>query len=184
MQPSGPHSMYFIAILCPPPVNGKVLLCKHWMKEYAGCIVALKSPAHITLIPPFWLAEDKEMLLIQTLQSFSSNIMDEIFIQLDGFSHFGRRVLYVAVKENPALVELKNQAEIHFIHSLGESIQKDNRPFHPHITIASRDLKPVGFVKAWQHFYKKEFKETFITKSIFLLKLSSGSWKVIGEKRW
>lgn len=183
MNPSTTHNMFFIAIVCPPEVNEKVLRFKHWMKEQFGCVVALKSPAHITLIPPFWLEDVRETELLQTLQSFRSD-MDELEIQLDGFSHFGKRVLFINVKENPALHELKKQTEIHFIQSFGDTIKKDERPFHPHISIANRDMKPGDFEKAWQHFSKKEFKETFRTKTISLLKLSPGKWNVIGSTNW
>jgi len=183
MEHSGPHNMYFVAILCPRHVNEKVLLFKNWMKEQFGCVVALKSPAHITLVPPFWLSEAKEGLLLQALQSFGSKI-DGLQIELDGFSHFGKRVLFASVKDNPHLNELKSQVQAHFIKSFGTSIKKDDRPFHPHITIANRDLKPSDFEKAWQHFNTKTFHESFLANSIFLLKLRSGRWHVIGEGQW
>jgi 2'-5' RNA ligase len=182
MNPSATYSMYYLAIVCPSQVDEKILRCKHWMKEQFGCIVALKSPAHITLIPPFWLEEARETKLLQTLQSFASG-MDEFIIQLDGFSHFGKKVLFVHVKEHPAMEELKRQVENHFIQSF-DSIKKDDYPFHPHITIANRDLKPGDFEKAWQYFSNKVFKETFRIKTISLLKLSQGKWNVMGEKNW
>ena len=183
MEHSAPHNMYFVAILCSQPVNEKVMLFKNRMKEQFGCVVALKSPAHITLVPPFWLAEAKEVLLLQAMQSFGST-MDGLEIELDGFSHFGKRVLFAAVKDNPDLNELKSEVQGHFIRSFGTSIQKDDRPFHPHVTIANRDLKPSDFEKAWQHFNAREFHEAFFTNSIYLLKLRSGRWEVIGEKQW
>ena len=183
MEQPAPHNMYFVAILCPQTVNEKVLLFKNWMKEQFGCAAALRSPAHITLVPPFWLGEEKELLLLQALQSFGSTL-DELKIELDGFSHFGSRVLFVSVKESPALKELKGQVEGHFIKSFGSGIQKDDRPFHPHVTIANRDLKPSAFEKAWQHFNKREFNEAFLTNAVTILKLGSGRWNVIGEKQW
>lgn len=183
MEPFQNTSMYFVAILCPPPADEKVLRFKHWMKDRFGCVVALKSPAHITLIPPFWLDETKEAELQQTLQSITSD-KDELEIQLNGFSHFGKRVLFVNVKDNPALEELKNQIEIHFMKSFSDIIKKDNRPFHPHITIANRDLKPGDFEKAWEHFSKNNFNATFNTRTISLLKLSTGKWNVIGSTKW
>jgi 2'-5' RNA ligase len=175
--------MYFAAVLCPAEVDRKVLEYKNWMKDQFGCIVALKSPAHITLIPPFWLEKAKEALLLETLLSFTSDI-DELTIHLVDFSHFGKKVLFVNVKENPAIEELKNQTEDHFIRSFGGVINKDDRPFHPHITIANRDMKPSDFIKAWDRFAKERFSETFRTGTISLLKLSPGKWNIIGEKRF
>ena len=183
MNPSTTHSMYFVAIVCPPLVDAKVLQFKLWMKEQIGCFVALKSPAHITLIPPFWLEEARETELVQTLQSFKSD-MDEQEIQLDGFSHFGKRVLFVHVKDNPALPEIKSQTEKHFMQSFGDTVKKDDRPFHPHVSIANRDMKPGDFEKSWKHFSNKLFKEKFRAKNISILKLSPDKWNVISERNW
>jgi len=177
------HNMYFIAIVCSPELDKKILRFKYWMKEKFGSVVALKSPAHITLIQPFWIGENMEENLQQTLQVFSSD-MDELEIQLEGFSHFGKRVLFVRVHDNPSLEVLKNQVENHFVLSFGDLIKKDDRSFHPHVTIANRDLKPGDLEKAWQHFSDKIFKERFCNKTISLLKLIKEKWNVIGEKSW
>lgn len=181
-QPSS-YRMYYVAVVCPPELNEKVLRYKQWMKDQFGCTVALKSPAHITIIPPFWLDEKRENELLQSLQAFSSKL-PEMEIQLKGFNHFRKRVLFINVEENKIPNDLKTQVEDHFMDSFGDCIKKDNRPFHPHITIANRDMKPSHFEKAWEYFSKKEFKETFSVKTLSLLKLSMGKWNVISERNW
>ena len=138
------HNMYYVAIVCPGDINKKVQQCKQWMKDHFGCVVAMKSPAHITLIPPFWLAHEREIELMKTLQLFNSNFAPGK-IDLDGFSHFRKKVLYIQVKENVWLSELKSQAEKHFMEKFGDCIKKDDRSFHPHVTIANRDMKPGSF---------------------------------------
>ena len=180
MNRPAPHNMYYVAIVCPTDINEKVQQYKQWMKDRFGCLVAMKSPAHITLIPPFWFADDREIELMKAVQSFINDSPIQK-IELDGFSHFGKRVLYVHTKDNYLLSEIKRRAEQHFIEKIGNAIKKDDRPFHPHITIANRDLKPSDFEKAWDHFSTKEFKESFITQAIFLLRLSPGKWNVICE---
>lgn len=177
------HSMYFIAVVCPPELDKKLLGYKLWMKEKFGCVVALKSPAHVTLVPPFWLNEEKEKELLAVFRNFSSD-MAEIEIELDGFSHFGKRVLFANVVANPALEELQQQAESYFVESFPAEIRNDERPFRPHITIATRDMKPSAFEKAWEVFAMKEFIECFSAHNISLLKLSPGRWNVIAEKYW
>ena len=52
--------MYFVAIVLPSHLNEKLLAYKQLMLEKYNCKVALKSPAHITLVPPFWMEEEKE----------------------------------------------------------------------------------------------------------------------------
>ncbi|MBI5858586.1 MAG: 2'-5' RNA ligase family protein [Sphingobacteriales bacterium] len=182
-NPSASHSMYFIAILCPPATDEKIFQCKQWMKEQFGCTVALKSPAHITLLPPFWLEEEREGGLIATFQHFRPDLQ-EIIINLSGFSHFSKRVLYVGVMANPALEEIKLQTENYFSENFPGTIKKENRPFHPHVTIATRDMRPSDFDKAFIHFSRKGFAEQFQAKTISLLKLSTGRWNVITEQIW
>jgi len=175
--------MYYVAIVCPPNVDEKVLHYKNWMKEQFDCIVALKSPAHITMIPPFWLEETRQETLLQTLASFESPLQ-ELEIILDGFSHFGKRVLFIQVKKNLLLSGIKKQTEDHFIKTFSHTIRPDERDFHPHITIANRDLSPSAFTKAWEYLSGKEFGETFATKTISLLKLIDRKWQLIGQKDW
>lgn len=175
--------MFFIAVLCPPELDKKVLQYKLWMKEQFGCTVALKSPAHITLIPPFWLENGMETLLLDVFHGFTSD-MPGITIQLNGFGHFSKRVLYVKVEKNPALEELKLQAENHFSASFNKAIRKEDRAFQPHVTIATRDMTPSAFYKAWEQVAGQNFKFSFIADRITLLKLSPGKWNVIAEKNW
>ena len=65
--------MYFMAIVAPEEVNGTILKWKELIKERFGCVVALRSPAHITLIPPFWLDEKKEHQLKDGIGEFSQS---------------------------------------------------------------------------------------------------------------
>ncbi len=175
------HSMYFLAVLCPPAIDEKVQDYKLWMRDRFGCVVALKSSAHITLIPPFWMQNEKEQQLTETLHSFQITI-PSFEIQLQGFSHFSNRVIFVAVNENHQLGSLRKAVEDHFIIPFHGIIKPDDRPFHPHVTIANRDIKPGDFKKAWAYFEKQEFEQTFTASAISLLKLSRGKWNVIAEK--
>lgn len=183
MSQSVVHNMYFIAILCPEQIDNKIFQLKQWMKERFGCVVGLKSQAHITLIPPFWLDVEQESLLMQVLDNFKSDL-DELEIQLDGFSHFGKKVLFIRVNENPGLDEIKKQTEEYFRTIFPRAIKKDDRPFWPHVTVATRDLKPSDFLQALEYFSCKQFAEIFCTKTISLLKLVSGKWSTKAQKQW
>lgn len=175
--------MYFGAIVCPAELDDRIGKYKLWMKQQFGCMVALKSPAHITLVPPFWLAADKESELLVGFSNFQSD-MDAVEVELNGFSHFGKRVLYANVVANPALEELQQQTAEYFVQLFPDEIKKDERPFHPHITIATRDMKPSAFQEAWEEFSKKQLIERFTVTNISLLKLVVGKWKTLAEKCW
>ena len=180
MYNTNAHCMYFVAILCPDDLNKKIQAFKEWMQEKFGCKAALKSPAHITLIPPFWFEEPDENILLNIISSFQSNI-PAIQIQLKGFAHFAKRVLFISINPNPELNKIRNETEGHFKQQLGGLIKEEARPFTPHITIATRDLKPGDFMKAWEHFSQKKFEERFSADQISLLKLSEGKWNVIAH---
>lgn len=178
-----PYSMYYVAVLCPPVINETIEQHKLWMNSHFGCTVALKSAAHITIIPPFWLKHEAEQLLIDTLHSFQTDKLP-VEIQLNGFSHFGNRVIFAGVAENHRLGSLRKETEDHFILPFKNIIKPDDRPFHPHVTIANRDIKPADFNKAWEHFSGRQLQENFHTNTLSLLKLTEGKWGVITEKKY
>ena len=183
MPVTDPFSMYYVAILCPPAIESKVQQYKLWMRDRYGCTVALKSPAHLTLIAPFWLVNTSEQLLIERLQSTQTDL-PPVEIQLQGFSHFSNRVLFITVKENHPLNRLCKEVGDHFIQAFPGIIKSDDRPFHPHITIANRDMKPGDFDEVWQHFAKEELEENFHSNTLSLLKLTAGKWTLLAEKKY
>ena len=174
--------MFYIAVLCSPEIDSKIQAYKVWMRERFGCTVALKSAAHITLIPPFWLANEQEQLLIETLHTFEMPIQP-FTVHLKQFGHFGNKVIFASVEENHLLGSLRKATEDHFLVPFHNSIQPDDRPFHPHVTIANRDIKPGYFNKAWEHFAQKNYKAVFEASTISLLKLNPGQWQVIAERK-
>jgi len=90
----------------------------------------------------------------------------------------------VKVDRNPKLEEIKDQLAAHFMAVLPGVIKKEERPFHPHITIANRDMKPNDFLKAWEYFSQKQFKEGFTTNTISLFKLCPEKWIEIAQQSW
>lgn len=173
--------MYYVAVVCPPEIDEKVLQYKHCMRERFGCKAALKSPAHLTLIAPFWLEEDLEQPLKETTQQFQSAI-SPFEIRLNNFDHFSNRVLFVHTEANESLAQLQFETTKHFQQQFPADVKTDNRPFHPHVTIANRDMSPSAFLKAWEHFSKEDYSASFIADKISLFKLSTGKWDVIFEQ--
>lgn len=173
--------MYYIAVLCPPEINEKILQYKQWMKTYFGCVIALRSPAHITLIPPFWANDELEKTMIRFLNEFTIDVIPEI--DLEGFDHFGRRVLFVNVNENPDLEEIHERLETGLITELPGLLKPDTRPFHPHVTIATRDMSPEAFEKAWDYFSPKKVQWNFPGNHLALLRLGKEKWEIIFQKQ-
>ncbi len=165
---------YFIGIVVPEPVFEKVEGIKQQLFEKHGLKGALRSPAHITLHRPFEWKEDKEEALIHKLRNFS--FVKKFEIQLQNFDFFEPKVIFVDVLPNNGLLELhdslKNFAKKEL--KLFNEVE-DIRGFHPHVTVALRDLKKPKFYTLKKEFEAKTFSETFSFSDISLLKL---------EKKW
>lgn len=169
--------MYYMAIVLPEELNQEILEYKNYMHERYECKVGLKSPAHITIIPPFWTDEEKEQEIVNEIDRVSSATMS-FDIKTDNFSSFKPRTIFIEVKNNDALDQLKKNAENYFVNK-DYKIRKEDRPFHPHITIATRDLHKKAFAEAWPMFAEKEFEKTFMAKGLSLLKHNGKNWDVI-----
>lgn len=170
--------MYFIAQVLPPKLNEKVLRHKNFMLEQYGCRVGLKSPAHITLVPPFWMEEEREQVLRAAIEKLASGTT-HFSLATDNFSHFKPKTIFIALATNEALNALKKNSDAFFSDQAIPGLKTDERPFHPHITIATRDLHKKDFYEAWQFFEQKTFMETWMADGISLLKHNKKNWDVV-----
>jgi 2'-5' RNA ligase len=170
--------MYFIALVLPPSLNEKILSYKNFMLEKFSCKVGLKSPAHITLIPPFWLEEEKEEQLLSDVESLSRGI-SPFPIATDNFSAFKPRTIFIDVKQSKELSQAKTITDNFFKKKEDAKIKIDHRPFHPHITIATRDLHKKAFQEAWPVFENKKFEEEWVATGISVLRHNKKNWDVI-----
>lgn len=171
-------NMYFIALVAPDNINEDVLKWKDSFKERFGCTVALKSPAHITLVPPFWMKDDLEAGLISSIKEFSST-KSKIGITLKNFNAFKPGVIYVDVIEDERLNELHSSINEFLLDQNKFPFKKDDRPFHPHVTLATRDLHKKAFYEAWEIFSKKKYEAHWLADSISLLRHNKKNWDVI-----
>jgi len=170
--------MYFIALIAPEDINLYALKWKLWAKERYGCEVALKAPAHITLVAPFWMKQEPEAGLKTDLAKFSA-VQSGFPVHLDGFSHFKSRTIFINVAGNDRLNKL--QADLsRFLFETGiYPIKMDQGPFSPHITIATRDLPKGVFNEAWGYFKAKKYEKEWVTGGISLLRHNKKNWDVI-----
>ena len=171
-------NMYFLALVAPKEINDDVLKWKQFMKEHFECAVALRSPAHITLIPPFWMEERLEQDMEKTILGFSQQ-QDPFEIRLENFGAFKPKVIYVRVVASDALNNLLLQLQEILIGTSLFPIEKEARPYHPHVTIATRDLRKKAFAEAWNRFKEKKYEASWVTNGISLLRHDQKKWEVI-----
>ena len=88
--------------------------------------------------------------------------------------------MFVDVEEN----ELLNQLQKVVVDSCRRELNLDNgnyknRPFHPHVTIAFRDLKKPMFYEARDYFENQVFNEQFQINEVSLLKHDESRWSMM-----
>lgn len=170
--------MYFVAIVPEGPVQEEVTGFKKYLSVQYGSRAALKSPAHITLFPPFRYLSAKEQELFAAMEeaAYNKSFFD---IRLQNFGCFFPRVVFVNVLENERLHELQRAVKHSFISIPGGNLKPDKRPYHPHMTIGNRDWEIDQFTAAWEFFSVQEYEATFTADKVCLLKLWQGKWEIV-----
>jgi 2'-5' RNA ligase len=173
--------LYFIALIPPQPIYDEALEQKHYFKEHYNSKASLNSPPHITLHMPFRWKEQKEEQLVQKLEDFIK-VFDPIKVCLDNFSAFAPRVIFINVVKTDALEMLQKSIQRFCKKELNLfNANYKEQPFHPHLTLAFRDLKKPNFKKAWEEFAQKEYKAEFIADKLALLKHNGKTWAIFRE---
>lgn len=174
-------TQYFVAIVPPQPVYDEALKHKLYFKTQYQSKASLNSPPHITLHMPFRWKEEKELELVKKLHEFAGGFRP-LHIHLDNFAAFPPRVIFINVVKSPGLEKLYLGLKRFCKRELNlfNADYKD-QPFHPHLTLAFRDLKKQNYERAWAEFAHKEYKTEFVANKIALLKHTSRIWEVYKE---
>jgi 2'-5' RNA ligase len=164
---------YFIAIIPPEPIATEIYKIKEYVHDQYKSKGSLNSPTHITLHMPFeWEKEEK---LVSTLKRFE---FEKFNIELNDFGCFEPRVIFVDVKKNESLNLLQSRlatfckTELNLFNS-----QYRDLPFHPHVTIAFRDLKKPMFEAAWNEFKSRKYSAVFQCSRLSLMKHDGKFWR-------
>lgn len=172
---------YFIAIIPPEPIASQISDIKqHFLSEY-GSKGALRSPAHLTLHMPFEWKEAKEDKLIELLAQTTK--WNSFQIKLNGFGAFPPKTIFIKNEPCPELIEFQSSLANYTKRNMQLFNPTHNRGYHPHITVAFRDLKKEAFAQAWQEFENRAFKANFEVDSFWLLKHDGQVWKAFEEFR-
>jgi 2'-5' RNA ligase len=168
------NPLFFIGILPDESIQKEITAFKQDCARLFGAGHALKSPPHITLIPPFPWPLQQLKKLEMALEEFAQQ-QAAFELQLSGFDCFQPRVVFVDIVENQQLKTL--QASLfHFLEKRLQLTDERARRFHPHITIAHRDLRREQFPKAWAHFTKMEYERRFQVEGLVLLEHVERKW--------
>lgn len=167
-------NQYFIAIIPPEDIRLEIQHLKEEIRDRFGAKHALKLPAHITLIPPFRIKEDREFQLLQALEVFAT-IRKPFHLSLSGFGEFAPRVLFVKVVEKEKVIDLHNDLckNLSAIPNIPEC-----KDLHPHLTLANRDLTETGFHAARKYLSDNDYESRFEVMGLSLLKHNGVDWDI------
>ena len=168
-------ALYYIATLCPPAIDEKVSEYKQYMQSKYGSRAAQKSPAHLTIVPPFKAEEDMEQLLKDFVEKYNADF-SAFDIHLKNFDHFNQRVLFVSAVPGEELSNLEKEVNQQFSEAFPSIIFRTKPEFHPHVTIATRDIPEHRFDEIWDYFQQQEMDVSFTASEITVLKLVQGRW--------
>lgn len=175
------RKQYFVALIPPSPVFEEAQKLKESFRDKYNSKAALNSPPHITLHMPFMWNEQKESRLIAKLGDFSRHC-DPIKICLDNFGSFPPRVIFIGVTESDALNAFQQNLHRFFKRELDVfNANYQDKPFHPHLTLAFRDLRKSQYTLAWKEFSTMEYKAEFMADKIALLKHNGKHWEVLKQ---
>lgn len=107
-------NMYFMAVVLPPHLDAEIIKYKYYMLEKYEAKVGLKSPAHITIIPPFWLHPEKEEGLRTDLDVLGRQVTP-FELATHNFSAFKPRTIFIDVEASEPLNELKKKGRPVFL---------------------------------------------------------------------
>ena len=173
-------NLYFIALIPHEEIRISVKSLKEEMRDKFGAKHSLKSPAHITLIPPFRRTTMEENSISQALKQFSARQIP-FSVKLFGFKSFPPRVIYIDVN-NPDQIKLCYDDLLEtLIASNCFNNDELKVKIHPHMTIAIKDLSKETFAKVWPEYEKRKFDTTFDVTSVFLLKHNGKFWDIYRE---
>lgn len=168
---------YFMAVVLRNRALADAEAIKEELLGRFGLKGALRSPAHITLHRPFEWKSEKEEELINSIGEFK---FGETFdLHLKGFAHFSDRVIYIDVPLHTSLFSLHDrlarfaQQKLHLLNEVN-----DMRGFHPHVTVAFRDLRRNRFPEVWRWIAEKNFDHTLRVEGFSLLRLDD-KWREV-----
>lgn len=173
------NQLYFIALIPPSPLRDEIQQLKLNVKDKFGSKHSLNAPPHITLLSPFRFEEENMDRLHSMLEAFTEGF-DAFKVQFHDFSTFPPRVVFIDVINSSGLTEVQTNLE-----KLARSnlelfnYNYDERPYHPHLTLAFKDLTKSDFYAVWNEFKDQEFRKDFSAEQLYLLRHNGEEWEVI-----
>ncbi|WP_045689706.1 2'-5' RNA ligase family protein [Hymenobacter sp. AT01-02] len=169
------QALYLVALLPPEPVFSETWALKQQVHTLTGSRNAIRLPPHITLLPPMRHPDAFEEACTATLTDFAAS-QEPFEVGLRNFAWFGNRTLFVHVSEPRAVQAFHARLTAWCAQHLPE-VPRENRPFTPHLTLATRDLPSAQVPELRQLFAGQTYAATFPVNNFTLFRHNGQQWQ-------
>jgi 2'-5' RNA ligase len=166
-----------IAILPPKEISEIVREEQQMIAERWGPKHAMRTPPHLTIIPPLAVNANS----FNTIKQIATEIAatnSSFSLQLKGYGAFKPRVVYINPIIPTELQLLYRQWRDALETEIPELLDRyPDRPYHPHLTLAHRDVYAEQFSSIWRHYQSKSFDASFDVDSFWILHHGRDGWE-------
>jgi len=142
------NNSYYIALVPNAKISEEILKLKLDAEAKFGTKLALRSPAHITLVPPF-TANDEELAHVLLAVNHQVKRHKQLHITIDDRDNFGSHTIFLQIKNSLQLSKLFEELFVQVSQLVKTT---DYKQFIPHITLANRDIPAESFSKILAYF--------------------------------
>lgn len=172
-------NLYFMAILTPEEVSTDITAAKNYIARQYHSEAALKSPPHITLVPPFHFESTRETELFRVTDEFAKE-NERFDCEIKDYGAFIPRVIFADILPNKKLEKHYRALNEYLEKTLNLKNRSTRFPtFSPHITVAFKDLSPENFYQAWDEFKARKIHFSFVAKCLAVLKHNGSKWEAV-----
>lgn len=169
--------LYYIALIPPQAIQNEVHEFQHIAEVKFETEVTIKSPAYITIVPPFSLSGYEVKQMVHNLSILLKESYKPIEVSVARFYHFDRRNIILEVHKGREIERLFNDLIV--VTEAATHHHNNVAKFIPHITVANRDLTPDVFDKAYDYFNHITYGRDFVCETITLFHFKDGKWVAI-----
>ncbi len=168
------NELFFVALEPPSPQFETLSQLKQDVALKFDVKHSLKSPPHITIVPPFRFSDNQMNEILHHLQLCLFRPSHCIRIYLEGYGHFRQKVVFVKVRTTKNLIDFQKRL-VRCLYANSKIPVKNEltRSFYPHLTLAHRDVTFEKFKKIMAYLKSRPIKLTFDICELTLYKYNS-----------
>lgn len=171
-------TLWFVAVLLPDEAVAAVRRVQQEIAETCGPRRAMRLVPHITIEPPFRLADSQTPRLLETLERFFSS-QPQFDLVLKDFGYFRDDVIFVQVAPCLELLELHARLSNYLRNDSGIISGPPMREgYTPHLTLANRDVTPRQHAAILRLLSGRRFHAAFSVHEICLMRHNQDSWDI------